>query len=72
MTRRKLRIEVGDAFRSVSGLLGGSTKGKKGKPDTISRAKTVTAVLDFAKASQRFRVARHEGSLTVETAIRPR
>ncbi|CRL26884.1 unnamed protein product [Penicillium camemberti] len=53
--RRKLRREVGDAFNSVSSLLGGSTEGKKGKPDTVSRAKTVNAVLDFAEASQRFR-----------------
>jgi ribonuclease HI len=52
--RRKLRSEVGDAFRSVSSLLGGSTEGEKGKPDTVSRARTVSAVLDFAEASQRF------------------
>jgi ribonuclease HI len=52
--RRKLRSEVGDAFSSVSSLLGGSTEGERGKPDTVSRAKTVTAVLDFAEASQRF------------------
>jgi hypothetical protein len=42
---------VGDAFSSVSSLLGGSTEGKKGKPDTVSRARTVAAVLDFAEAS---------------------
>ncbi|KAJ5402736.1 uncharacterized protein N7487_008632 [Penicillium crustosum] len=53
--RRKLRREVGDAFNSVSSLLGGSKQGEKGKPDTVSRAKTVQAVLDFAEASQRFR-----------------
>ena len=53
--RRKLRIEVGDAFNSVSSLLGGSTKGERGKPDTVSRARTVKAVLDFAEASQRFK-----------------
>jgi ribonuclease HI len=53
-TRRELRSEVGDAFRSVSSLLGGSAEGKKGEPDTVSRAKTVKAVLDFAEASQRF------------------
>jgi ribonuclease HI len=52
--RRELRREVGDAFRSVSNLLGGSAEGKKGKPDTVSRAKTVKAVLDFAEASHRF------------------
>ncbi|OQD66262.1 hypothetical protein PENANT_c359G11244, partial [Penicillium antarcticum] len=39
----------------VSSLLGGSNEGDKGKPDTVSRAKTVQAVLDFAEASQRFR-----------------
>lgn len=53
--RRNLRREVGDAFNSVSSLLGGSKLGEKGNPDTVSRAKTVQAVLDFAGASQRFR-----------------
>ena len=52
--RRKLRKEVGDAFNSVSSLLGGSNEGEKGKPDIVSQAKTVNAVLDFAEASQRF------------------
>lgn len=52
--RRGLRREVGDAFGSVSSLLGGSTEGETGKPDTVSRAKTVKAVLDFAEASHRF------------------
>jgi hypothetical protein len=47
----KLRREVGDAFNNISSLLGGSTHGKKGNPDIISRAKTVNAVLDFAEAS---------------------
>jgi ribonuclease HI len=53
--RRRLRKEVGDTLNSVSSLLGGSNEGEKGKPDTVSRAKTVNAVLDFAEASQRFR-----------------
>jgi ribonuclease HI len=53
--RRELRQKVGDAFNSVSSLLGGSKQGEQGKPDTVSRAKTVQAVLDFAEASQRFR-----------------
>jgi ribonuclease HI len=53
--RRKLRREVGDAFNSVPSLLGGSKQGEKGKPDTVSRARTVNAMLDFAEASQRFR-----------------
>jgi hypothetical protein len=50
--RRELRRDVGDAFSSVSSLLGGSTEGK---PDTVSSPKTVKTVLDFAEASQRFR-----------------
>ena len=53
--RRNLRREVGNAFNSVSSLLGGSKQGEKGKPDTVSRAKKAQAVLDFAEASQRFR-----------------
>jgi hypothetical protein len=53
--QRELRRQVEDAFNSVSSLLGGSNEGEKCIPDTISRAKTVNAVLDFAEASQRFR-----------------
>jgi hypothetical protein len=53
--RRELRGEVGGAFNSVSSLLGGSNEGERGKPDNVSRARTVTAVLDFAVASQRVR-----------------
>jgi hypothetical protein len=53
--RRELRREVGDTFNCISSLLGGSTEGKKGKPDTVSRAKTINAVLDFAESSHRFR-----------------
>ncbi|KAL2696035.1 hypothetical protein AAEP93_003335 [Penicillium crustosum] len=53
--RGELRRKAGDACNSVSSLLGGSTEGEKGKPDNVSRAKTVQAVLDFAEASQRFR-----------------
>ncbi|THC91376.1 hypothetical protein EYZ11_009161 [Aspergillus tanneri] len=30
-------------------------EGKKGKPVTVSRARTVKAMLDFAEASQRYR-----------------
>jgi ribonuclease HI len=56
---RELRVELrrntGEAFHSVSSLLGGSNEGEKGKPDIVSRTKTVQAVLDFAEASQRFR-----------------
>ena len=55
---RELRVEfkrkVGDTLSSVSSLLGGSNEGEKGKPDIISRTKTVQAVLNFAEASQRF------------------
>ncbi|OGE46524.1 hypothetical protein PENARI_c208G11671 [Penicillium arizonense] len=53
--RRELRREAGDAFNDVSSLLGGSTEGRRGKPDIVSRARTVKAVLDFAEASQRFK-----------------
>ncbi|KAI9041473.1 uncharacterized protein KD926_006869 [Aspergillus affinis] len=52
--REVLRRQVGDALNRVSSLLGGSNEGEKGKPDTVSQAKTVRAVLDFAEASQRF------------------
>ncbi|CAG8879489.1 unnamed protein product [Penicillium salamii] len=47
-------MKVGDAFNSISSLLGGSKEGERGKPDTVSRTKTVNAVLDFAEASQQF------------------
>ncbi|KAI2736044.1 hypothetical protein DTO013E5_9199 [Penicillium roqueforti] len=62
---RELRIElrrsVGDALNSVSSLLGGSTEGERGNLDTVSRAKTIQAVLDFAEASQRFRSRAPQG-----------
>ncbi|OQE10083.1 hypothetical protein PENFLA_c095G04406 [Penicillium flavigenum] len=51
--RRELRRKVGDAFNSMSTLLGGPGEGR-GKIDSASRTKTVEAVLDFAEASQRF------------------
>ncbi len=70
--QRKLRREVRDAFNTVPSLLGGSKQGKRIKPDIVSRAKTANAVLDFAEASEGFGGPRHEGSLTVGTAIRPR
>jgi hypothetical protein len=47
--------KVGDAFNSMSILLGGPGEGERGTRSTASRAKTVKAVLDFAEASQRFR-----------------
>jgi hypothetical protein len=37
-------------FNNILSLLGGSTHGKKGNLDIISRAKMVNAVLDFAEA----------------------
>ena len=49
--RRELREKVGDAFRSISTLLG--VGGPRGG-DAAPRAKTVEAILDFAEASQRF------------------
>jgi hypothetical protein len=52
--RQELRRKVGDAFNSVSILLGGSEDGKHGNQNTATRATTVEAVLDFAEASQRF------------------
>ena len=52
--RRELRIKVGDAFNSISTLLGGPGEEGRGKIDSASRTKTVEAVLDFAEASQRF------------------
>lgn len=57
--RRKLWNEVGDAFNSVSSLLGGSLN-ERGKLDNVSRARTVKAVLDFAEAHNGFEVARHD------------
>jgi hypothetical protein len=49
--RRELRREVGNAFNSVPSILGGSKQGKRGKPDTVSRARTVNTALNFAEAS---------------------
>ena len=53
--RRELRRRTGDAFRSVSNVLGGPREAERGKTNNASRARTVEAVLDFAEASQRFR-----------------
>lgn len=53
--RRELRMKAGDAVSSLLSLLGGSKEGEKGKPNIVSRARTVTAVLDFAEVSQRFK-----------------
>jgi hypothetical protein len=48
-------MKVEDAFSSVSSLLGGSRKREKGKLDSVSRARTIEAVVEFAEASKRFR-----------------
>jgi hypothetical protein len=53
--RVKLRQKTRDTLSGVSSLLGGPNEGEKGKPDIVSRAKMVEAVLDFAEASQQFR-----------------
>ncbi|CDM38423.1 Probable transposable element [Penicillium roqueforti FM164] len=66
-----LRSRVGDALNSVSSLLGGSTEGERGNPDTVSRAKTVEAVLDFAEASQRFRSRAPQGQPNSGSGNRP-
>jgi hypothetical protein len=55
-------VKVGDAFSSVSDLLGGSGEERRGKPDIASRVKMVDAVLDFAEGPSDFEVARHKGS----------
>jgi hypothetical protein len=68
--RRKLRSGVGNDFQSISSLLGGSTEGKKGKPDTVSRARTVNPELDFAEASQRFKSRAPQWKANIGTAIR--
>jgi hypothetical protein len=52
--RRELRGKVGEAFNSISTLLGGPGEEGRGKINSASRTKTVEAVLDFAEASQRF------------------
>ncbi|KAJ5837719.1 uncharacterized protein N7525_002907 [Penicillium rubens] len=61
--RRELRRKVGDAFNSVSSLLGGSREERRGQIDHASRTKTVDTVLDFAEASQRFRSRAPRGQL---------
>ena len=48
--RRELRIKVSDAFNSISILLGGLGEEGRGKIDSVSRTKTVEAILDFAEA----------------------
>lgn len=49
--RRELREKVGEAFNSISPLLGGPGEGGRVKLDNASRAKTVETVLGFAEAS---------------------
>ena len=53
--RQELRRKAGDAFNSVSSLLGGCEDDKESKPNSATRTSTVEAVLDYAEASQRFR-----------------
>lgn len=65
--RRELRRKVGEAFNSVTGMLGGCRAGERGNTNNVSRTKTVKAVLDFAEASER-----QTGSLITESATRPR
>jgi hypothetical protein len=48
--QRKLRGEVVAKFSSASNRLGDSTKGMKGKTDTVSRAKMVNTVLGLVEA----------------------
>ena len=55
--RRELREKVGDALNSMSVLLGGSCQEGGSRVSNASRTKTVEAVLDFAEASQRFRLS---------------
>jgi hypothetical protein len=68
--RRELGGEVGDALNGISSLLGGSTEGRRGKPDTVSRARTINAVLTLQRRHRDSEVARHVGSLTMGAAIR--
>lgn len=48
--RSELKIKSKEAFNVISSLLGGSNKGQKFDPDTVSRSKAVQVVLDFAEA----------------------
>ena len=54
---KELRSKVGDGFNSIPTPLvgGGGGEEGRGKIDSVSGAKTVDAVLDFAGTSQRFR-----------------
>jgi hypothetical protein len=50
--QRELWREVGDAFRSLLSLLEGSSEGKRGKPDTVSRS-TPSYILPFRSRAPR-------------------
>jgi hypothetical protein len=52
--RIELRRRVGNAFNTMSTLLGGPGEEGRGIRDSAPRAKTVEAALDFTEASQRF------------------
>jgi hypothetical protein len=57
--RQQLRNKIGDAFNNVSIMLGGKPQGKT-NGCAINRD-ILTAVLEFAEASQRFRTGAAEG-----------
>jgi hypothetical protein len=51
---KELQSKVGDAFNSMSTMLGGPEEEGKGKIDSASQSKSVEALLGFAEASQGF------------------
>ena len=54
--RQELRAKVGDAFNSVTSMLGGrGQEGTEGRISSTAQDSMIGAVLDFAEASQRFR-----------------
>jgi hypothetical protein len=70
--RRELRREFGDAFNSVPSLLGGSKQGERGNPDTVREPGRSMPCWTSLRRHKGSAVARHEGSLTMGPAIRPR
>jgi hypothetical protein len=50
--QQKLQRKMGTAFNDISGILGGGSQGKKGKQDDMQDSSILSAVLDFAEASQ--------------------
>jgi hypothetical protein len=54
--RQQLRNKVGDAFNSIASMLGGRPRNEQGKASKCGINRDVlTAVLEFAEASQRFK-----------------